>query len=108
MFFTIFLRRIQRFALPVKIISLIILTASLIFLIVNVPPGVGSITLAALLLFPLLVIILSFFRTTRFSLLAALTVSFFLFLRAVDLLSPVNIILFVIFLLLLGLYMRKK
>lgn len=108
MLFTIFLRRIQRFLLPIKIVSLIILISCLIFLIINVPPGIGAITLFAVLLFLLLAIILSFFQGSKVSLFISLAISFLLFLRVVDLFTIINFVLLALFLVLLGLYLRKK
>lgn len=99
--FSIFLRRIQRFLLPVKILLLALFGSSLVYLIINVSPEVGSITLASLLIFFILAIILN-------SLIIPLSISFLIFLKAVDLLSPLNLILFAVFLVLLGLYLRKK
>src|SRR5574340_539818 len=103
-----FLRRIQRFILPLKIVLLAGSLGALGYLVFRVPPDLGKVVLFSLLLFLFLSLIMSFFWPTNRSLLVSLAISFFLFLRAVGLLSPLNIGLLVIFLLLLGLYLRKK
>lgn len=106
--FSIFLRRIQKFLLPIKVAVLVGLSGSLVYVFAAVPPGIGSIAFVSLSIFFLLAIILNFFRNTQQSLLISLAVSFLMFLRAVNLLSVINLGLFAAFLVLLGLYLYKK
>jgi hypothetical protein len=106
--FSIFLRRIQRILLPIKVGVLIIFIALLFYCFINVPPDIASITLVALILFMALAILFNFWLTATRSLLVALSIAFLLFLKATSLLTPLNLILFAIFLILLGLYLRKK
>ncbi len=106
--FSIFLRRIQRFLLPIKIILLLGFSTILIYMFVNISPGTESITFAALIIFMVLAIVFNFFFGTQKSLLVSLAVTFLLFLRAVSLFNLTNLVLFALFLLLLGLYLRKR
>jgi hypothetical protein len=106
--FNIILRRFQRILLPVKIVILFAVTGLLGYLIINVSPDTASITLVATIFFVFLAILLNFFLSANRSLLTALAVAFFLFLKATNLFSLVNIILFAIFFVLLGLYLRKR
>lgn len=106
--FNFALRRIQRFILPVKIVLLTGGLGLLVYLIINAPPNLGNILFVAILLFVVLSVTLSFFLAASSSLLAASAISFFLFLKSVDLLSPLNAGLFLLFLVLLGLYLWKK
>lgn len=101
------LRRIQTVIVPIKIVILLTGSAALVNLIINTAPALGNVLLFSLTLFIVLSLFLSFFLTANRSLLAALTISFLLFLKAVNLLSPLNLGLFLVFLVLLGLYLRK-
>ena len=80
----------------------------LIYLVIYTSPELGNVLLFSLLLFLVLSIVISFFFNTLLALLVAISASFFLFLRAVGLLSPINVALFVVFLILLALYLRKR
>lgn len=106
--FSIFLRRIQRILLPIKI--LIILGALLLmgYLVINFSPSIGLIAFFSFLLFTFFSIIFNFFLSANRSLLTALAVAFILFLRAVSLLSVINLALLALFLLLLGLYCARN
>ena len=101
------LRRIQRFILPIKIAALVLGLTLQAYLIFQVPPGVGTIVVFSIILFVVSSLVFSFFLTPGPALLTATAISFFLFLKAVSLLSPLNIGLFVVFIILLGLYLRK-
>ena len=103
-----FLRRIQRYILPIKIVTLLFSFTCLSYLIFQIPPTVLSITAFGLLLFLFLSLLLSFFLSMGKALLISLAISFILFLRAVDLLTTINLVLFVIFLGLLILYFRPR
>lgn len=103
-----FLRRTVKFVFVTKIILFAGSLGGLIYLMVNTSPDLGNILLFSLLLFIFLAILLSFFFSTVISLLAALAVGFFLFLRVVGLLSPMNVALFAVFLILLALYLKKR
>jgi len=102
------LRRIQKVIIPLKIFVLIVGLAILACLVIYTAPTLGNVVMSALTIFVVLSLLLSFFLNANRSLLAALTASFLLFLKAVDLLSPLNLGLFVVFLVLLGLYLWKK
>lgn len=102
------LRRIQTVIIPIKIVMLSLGSATLAYLVINTAPGLGNVLLFSLVLFVFLSVLLSFFIAASHSLLVGITVSFLLFLKAVGLLSPLNLGLFAIFLVLLGLYLRKK
>jgi len=103
----IVLRRLSRYILPLKIIGLIVGLASLVYFVLRVSPEIGTIVFFSVVLFVTISIILSFFLSANRSLLFASVVSFLLFLKAVNLLSPLNLGLFIVFLVLLGLYLRK-
>lgn len=102
------LRRIQSVIVPIKIVGLVGGMATLVYLVINTVPSLGNILSFSLLLFVVLSFLLSFFTATSYSLLAGITIGFLLFLKAVGLLSPLNLGLFAVFLVLLGLYLRKK
>ena len=106
--FTIILRRIQRILLPIKILVVLGCVLGGVWLVINTAPSIGLILLFCFLLFAFLSLLLSFRFSANLSLLTALAISFVLFLRAVDLLTLFNLILLALFLLLLGLYLRKK
>ena len=106
--FSILLRRIQRFLFPLKIVLLFITVPSLGYLVINFPPSISSIIIFSLIFLVALATILSFFLTTSRYLLASLTITFLLFLRAVNLFSPLNLVLFTIFIILLSLYLTKR
>lgn len=103
-----FLRRIQRFILPLKVLFLVGSLAGLVYLVWKVPPDLGNVLIFSLLLFLLAALILSFFFSVNVSLLSALALAFLVFLKAVSLLSPLNLGLFFVFLVLIGLYLHKK
>lgn len=102
------LRRIQRVIIPIKVTGLVAGMATMIYLVVKTAPGLGNILFFSLLLFMTISFLLSFFISTSRSLLAGITIGFLLFLKAVGLLSPLNLGLFLVFLILLGLYLWKK
>lgn len=104
----ILLRRFARFLLPTKLLTITVALASLGYIIWQIPPGIGSILLAALLLFIVASILLNFFLSSHLSLLVSIALSFVLFLKAVNLFTPINLGLFAAFLLLLGMYLWKK
>jgi hypothetical protein len=106
--FSIFFRRIQRFLLPIKIILLLIALPNLVYIVINFPPSLSGIIIFALIFFITLATILSFFLSTNRYLLTALTITFLLFLRAVDLFSTLNLLLFCVFIVLLAFYLRKR
>lgn len=102
------LRRIQRFILPLKILILSASLAGLIYIVLQTAPALSSILSAGVLLFFVLAILLSFRFSAASSLIISFGLSSLFFLRAVRLFTPLNLALFVVFLLLLGLYLRKK
>ncbi len=91
-----------------KIVLLLGSLGMLIYLVIYTSPELGNVLLFSLLLFLVLSIVISFFFNTLLALLVAISASFFLFLRAVGLLSFINVALFVVFLILLALYLRKR
>lgn len=103
-----FLRRIQRYIPLIKIAALVAAMASLVYLIFQTAPTLVGLVIFGLLVFLTLAIILSFFLATGRAFLIAVAVAFVLFLKTVDLLSPVNLVLLAVFLLLLGLYLYKR
>lgn len=103
-----FLRWGQKFILPFKVILLLGSLGILTYMVVNQTPGLLNVVLASILLFIILSVILSFKFSANTALILGLAVSFFLFLKAVGLLSPLNLGLFAVFLVLLGLYLRKR
>ncbi len=103
-----FLRRIQRYIPVIKIVVLLAAVFSLGYLIFQTAPSLGGLVVFGLLVFLILAIILSFFLSTGRAFLTAIAVAFVLFLKSVDLLSPVNLVLLAVFLLLLGLYLYKR
>ncbi len=103
-----FLRRIQRFILPLKVVGLLGSLGALGYLVIKVPPELGVLVFFSLILFVFLALVFSFFLAASPSLLAATSISFLLFLRATGLLTILNLALFAAFLVLLALYLRKK
>ncbi len=103
-----FYRRLQKFAIVFKILALIPLGFSLGYLVVNVLPEILMIIVFSAALFFFLLILLSIFAALRWSALAAVIISFLFLLRATDLLSIINLALFAIFLILIGLYLHKR
>lgn len=99
--FSIFLRRIQRFLLPLKIMGLVASLGILIYLVVKTSPELINLLIFSFVLFIFLSLLFN-------SLLISLTAAFLLFLKATDLLNLFNLILFAIFLALLGLYLKKR
>lgn len=106
--FSIFFRRIQRFLLPIKIILLLITFPNLVYIVINFPPSLTGIIVFTLVFFIDLATVLSFFLTTNRYLLTSLVITFLLFLRAVDLFSILNLLLFCVFIILLAFYLRKR
>ena len=106
--FNIFWRRLQRFVKAIKAIALVLSAAVLGYLVVNTPPTILTVTVFAVTLEILLLTLLSIVMATRSAFILSLAVTFLLFLRAENLLSPLNIGLFGVFLLLLGAYLYKR
>lgn len=103
-----FFRQIQAILLPLKIIFLLVLAVLISLFIIYTPPTLENIITVSVILFFLLETLLSFFLSTHSSLLISLGVSFVLFLRAVNLLTFVNIILLALFLFFLSIYLQKR
>ena len=78
------------------------------FIIYNFPPEVITILVVTILGFIFLATALSFLKNTNFAILVSLALSFLFFLKAVALLSAINLVLFAIFIVLLGLYLYKR
>lgn len=76
-------------------------------LVFNTAPTVVTILLVSLLLFSFLLTLLSVFLQTPTAFLGALAVAFILFLRAVDLLTPLNLGLLALFIVFLVFYLYK-
>ena len=103
-----FSRRIQKFVPLLKFLGLLVSAAGLVYLVVTVPPSVVTITIFGVLLLFALLFGLSFFWRPNMALLAAVIISFLVFLRMVDLLTIVNLALFGLFLVLLAVYLAKR
>lgn len=76
-------------------------------LVMYTPPTLTSILVAAILLWLATLTLLSFFVSSKLALIVAFGVSFVMFLKAVDLLTIINVVLLVAFLVLLIFYFRK-
>lgn len=105
---TILSRRLTKFTTPIKLVTLLACATTSVYILWRVPPTIGSIAIFSLFIFIFLSALLSSFLNTNYSLLASTTVSFIFFLQAVDLLSLLNVALFVVFMILLSLYLWKK
>ena len=101
-------RTLARFTKILKILALVISLGALVYIVAYFSPAIVSITFLSLILASVILLFLSFFLSTFISLVSALSISFLFFLRATQLLSPLNLGLFVVFLILLGLYLRKN
>lgn len=102
------LRRLQKYTFPLKILVLIFSFILISFTIYSIPPTVPTIAFIAVLLDLAILLILSFFQPLKIAFLAATTLAFLLFLKAVSLATPLNLVLLAVFVILLGLYLRKK
>ncbi len=98
----------QKYLQIIKAIVVVSSVAALGYLVVNTSPTVPTITMFALTLEILFLTLLSVFLATRSAFLLSLGVVFLVFLKAVDLLSLVNVGLFGLFLVLLGVYLYKR
>lgn len=105
--FIIIYRRLQKYAFWLKLLTLIVSLGGLGALIYYTPPLLPNVLGAVVLVFLILVIVLAFFINARLAFLASIAGSFLIFLRAVDLLTIVNVILLLAFLILLWFYFKK-
>lgn len=104
--FSIFLRRLQRFLPVIKILAVIFSAAGLFFLIFFTSPELINIIAASISLAIFTLVVLSVFLNSRLAFLIATGLSFIFFLKAEDLLSPLNLGVFVVFIALLAFYLR--
>src|SRR6186997_2575692 len=105
--FTIIYRRLQRYSLVLKLLGLVFSVSGIAALAYFSSPELLNILLAAFLLWLGSFCLLSFFVNSRVSLLASVALAFLVFLKAVDLLTTLNLILLFTFLVLLMLYFRN-
>lgn len=106
--FSIFFRRLQKFIPFLRVAFLVLSALGLAGIIFFIEPDLSAIVLAALLIIVACVTLFSFVLSGRLSFLIALASGFFFFLKGVDLLSPINIGMFIVFLVLLGLYLKPE
>ncbi len=106
--FSIFFRRLQKFIPFLRLGLLAVSLAGLVVLILLTEPHLASITLATLLIAALCLSLSSFVFSGSLSFLIALAVGFSFFLKAVDLLSLINILMLIVFLILLALYLKPE
>ena len=106
--FSILFRRLQRFLPVIKLVVIVTCFLSLGWLVINSVPTIGTILFFSLVLFVFLLTLLSVFMKTRTCLLVSLSVAFLIFLKAVELLNWLNLGLFTVFLVFLGIYLYKQ
>lgn len=106
--FSILFRRLQKVLRPLKLLVLISTLAAIAYMILNVSPTVVTILAITLLIFVFLMTLLGVFTKTKTAFLVATLVSFLLFLKAVDLLTPLNLGLFALFVVFLAFYLYKQ
>jgi hypothetical protein len=106
--FSILFRRLQKFLRPLKFLVLVGSLAGIVYMILNVSPTVVTILGVTLLIFVFLMTFFSVFSKTKTAFLVALLASFLLFLKAVDLLTPLNLGLFALFVVFLAFYLYKQ
>lgn len=106
--FSILLRRLQKFLSVVKLLVLAGSLSGIIFVVFNVPPAVVPILTVCVLIFVFLLTAGSVFLKTKTAFLVSFSVSFVLFLKAVDLLTPLNLGLFGLLIVFLIIYLYKQ
>lgn len=105
--FTIIYRRLQRYFFWIKTLSLVLIVVAVGYVIMYIPPLLTSVLVVTILIFLAVLIILSYVISSKYALLIALGAGFLLFLRVVDLLTIINLVLLAGFLGLLGFYFKK-
>lgn len=106
--FNILLRRLQKQLFWIKLAILVLSGWGLYFLVIDTAPELLNLVVFSLDLLIFISVVLSLFLSTKLSVLVGVTIPFLLFLKAVDLLSPINLGLFALFVLLLTFYLYKK
>lgn len=105
--FNIIYRRLQKYSLWIKLLLLVCSGSGFGALIYYTPPQLSFLLLAVLLAWIFLLMLLSFVINIRSALILSIGASFLVFLKAVDLLTPINLVLLSIFLILLSFYFRN-
>ncbi len=105
--FNIIYRRLQKYSLLIKLFLLVISGTSLGLLIYYTTPLLTYVLIAVILAWIFLLTMMSFLINIRGALILATGVGFLLFLKAVDLLTVINLILLITFLVLLGFYFKN-
>lgn len=105
---TILLRRLQRYFLLIKLLVFVPSVVGIVYLVINTAPELANLLIVTFLLGLSFLILLSFFINSRTSLLLSIGVTFLLFLKAVDLISPINLTLFAVFIVLLAFYFKQN
>lgn len=105
--FNIIRRVLQKYYGVIKVLALIASAGGLAALIYYSPPSLINILVATLLLWIFAFVLSSFFLRPGLAILGSTGIAFIIFLRVVDLLTIVNVLLLVVFLVLLGIYFRK-
>ncbi|KKU92333.1 MAG: hypothetical protein UY21_C0002G0032 [Microgenomates group bacterium GW2011_GWA1_48_10] len=103
--FTIFFRRLQKYSLPIKIAALLPSLYGLYYLLTETSPELLNLVIFGVLSSIVLILILSFFLSIRLYLAIGIAIPFLLFLKAVDLLTPANVIIFLVFIALMEMYL---
>ena len=106
--FNIIFRRLQKYFLLIKILIFFPSLAGIGYLIINTAPEIPNLLVVTMLFGLSSLILLSFFFSSRISLLLSIGVTFLLFFKAADLISPINLALFAVFIVLLGFYFKQN
>lgn len=105
--FNIIGRRLQRYYFWLKLLLVLVSGTAVGVSVYYTEPDLLKVLGVTILIWIFLLSLLSLFINSRTALLLSIGVSFLLFLRAVDLLTPVNLVLLLAFLALLGIYFRN-
>lgn len=105
--FNIIYRRLQKYSIWLKLVVLLASGAGLGSLIYYTTPLLSYLLVAVVLAWLFLLMLLSFVMNIRSALILSIGASFLIFLKAVDLLTPINLVLLTAFLVLLGFYFRN-
>lgn len=106
--FSILFRRLQKYLSGVKVLVLIASLGGVGFLVFNTQPTVATILVVGILIFCFLMTLFSVFVRTKTAFLVSLSASFILFLKAVDLLTILNLGLLALLIVFLVFYLYKQ
>jgi hypothetical protein len=102
-----FLRRVSRYLPVIKALTLAASVSGMVLIIIKISPTLPAVLLVSCLVFITLALVSGFFFPLSFSVPASLAAASLLFLRVVDLLTPLYVLLLLAFVILLAASLRK-